>query len=92
MVCPRSGDFFAIEATHVCSDMFKAFLDEAAATFTLERKRNILILDNATWHTKKSRNLHGVEIFLSTPPIPRISILLNGSGSFSRPPGEYYCL
>jgi hypothetical protein len=82
MVCPRSGDFFAIEATHVCADMFQAFLDEAACTLTLERRRNILIVDNATWHKKKSLNLHGFEMLYLPPyspdlnPIERLWLLL----------------
>jgi hypothetical protein len=42
MVCPRSGEFFGIEVTHVCSDMFQAFLDEAAASVTLARRQNII--------------------------------------------------
>jgi transposase len=82
MVCPRSGDFFALEATHVCADMFQAFLDEAVCTLTLERRRNILILDNATWHKKKSLNLHGFEMLYLPPyspdlnPIERLWLLL----------------
>jgi transposase len=54
LVCPRTGEFFAIEASHVDSEMFQAFLDEANRTIRPVRKRNILIMDNASWHKGKS--------------------------------------
>ena len=44
-VCPRTGEFFAIEASHCDADVFQVFLDEAAESITPARKRNILILD-----------------------------------------------
>ncbi len=82
VVCPRSGEFFAIEATHVCSEMFQIFLDEAAQSITSARKRNILILDNASWHKKKSLDWHDFEPLYLPPyspdlnPIERIWLLL----------------
>ena len=53
-ICPRTGRFFAIEASHSYSLTFQAFLDEANRTVNTSRKRNILILDNASWHKLKS--------------------------------------
>ena len=53
-VCPRTGEFFAIEASHCDTDVFQAFLDEAARAISPSRKRNILVLDNASWHKRKS--------------------------------------
>ena len=53
MVCPRSGQFFAIEASHSDSATFQAFLDEANKTVSFQRTTNILIVDNATWHRRK---------------------------------------
>jgi hypothetical protein len=47
-VCPRTGEFFATEASHCDTDVFQAFLDEAAKSITPTRKRNILIIDNAS--------------------------------------------
>jgi transposase len=82
MVCPRSGEFFALEATHVCSDMFQAFLDEAEESIEPERKRNILILDNASWHKKKSLDRHRFEPLYLPPyspdfnPIERLWLLM----------------
>jgi hypothetical protein len=48
MVCPRSGQFFAIEASRSDSATFQAFLDEANKTVSFQRTTNILIFDNAT--------------------------------------------
>jgi len=56
MVCPRSGQFFAIEASHSDAATFQAFLDEANKTVSFQRTTNILIIDNATWHRRKDIN------------------------------------
>jgi len=66
-VCPRTGEFFAIEASHCDADVFQVFLDEAAQSITPTRKRNILILDNASWHKRKKLDWHFFEP-LSLPP------------------------
>lgn len=50
MVCPRTGEFFALEFSHSNRAAFQAFLEEASRAITVERKRNILIVDNASWH------------------------------------------
>jgi transposase len=81
-VCPRTGEFFAIEASHCDTDVFQAFLDEAAASITPTRKRNILILDNASWHKRKSLNWHFFEPLYLPPyspdfnPIERIWLIM----------------
>ena len=54
MVCPRTGAFFALEMSHSDGEMFQIFLDEANQDVRLERPRNLLILDNASWHKNKS--------------------------------------
>lgn len=54
IVCPRSGEFYALEFSHSDSVTFQVFLDMANADVKFERQRNILIVDNATWHKKKS--------------------------------------
>lgn len=54
-VCPRSGQFYALEFNHSNRLAFQAFLDHASADIDFERERNILIVDNASWH--KSKNL-----------------------------------
>jgi len=58
MVCPRTGQFFAIEASHSDSVTYQAFLDEANKTVTFQRTTNILIMDNASWHRRKSNKWH----------------------------------
>jgi len=59
MVCPRTGQFFAIEASHSDSVTYQAFLDEAIKTVSFQRATNILIMDNASWHKRKSTKWHG---------------------------------
>jgi len=61
MICPRTGEFFAIEASHSDTETFQAFLNEAGNTIKFTRPKNILILDNATWHKKKSLGFQGWE-------------------------------
>ena len=81
-VCPRTGDFFAIEASHCDAEVFQVFLDEAARSITPTRKRNILILDNASWHKRKKLNWHFFEPLYLPPyspdfnPIERIWLLM----------------
>ena len=59
MVCPRTGQFFAIEASHSDSVTYQAFLDEASKTVLFQRATNVLIMDNASWHRRKTANWHG---------------------------------
>jgi len=58
MVCPRTGQFFAIEASHSDSPTYQAFLDEANKTVFFQRTTNVLIMDNASWHKRKATNWH----------------------------------
>ena len=79
MVCPRTGEFFAIEASHSDTDTFQAFLDEASKAIHFQRTHNILVLDNASWHKqKKPTGTLGSRYIC--PPIRLISILSNASG------------
>jgi transposase len=56
MICPRTGEAFLLEFTHNDREVFQVFLDEANRDLTakLERKRQVLICDNASWHKCKS--------------------------------------
>lgn len=54
IVCPRTGQFFALEMSHSDGEMFQIFLDEANKDVKFERPRNLLIMDNAGWHKNKS--------------------------------------
>jgi transposase len=81
-VCPRSGEFFAIETSYSDSETFQVFLDEARKSIIPTRKRNVLILDNATWHKKKTLNWHFFEPLYLPPyspdlnPIERLWLVL----------------
>jgi transposase len=81
-VCPRTGEFFAIEASHCDTEVFQIFLDEAAKSIAPTRKRNIFILDNASWHRRKSLNWHFFEPLYLPPyspdfnPIERIWLIM----------------
>jgi transposase len=50
LVCPRTGQFYALEFSHSDVETFQAFLQHANRDVTLERPRNLLICDNASWH------------------------------------------
>ena len=81
-VCPHTGEFFAIEASHCDADVFQAFLDEAAKTIAPNNRRNILILDNASWHKRKSLDWHFFEPLYLPPyspdfnPIERVWLIM----------------
>ena len=73
MVCPRSGEFFAIETSHSDSETFQAFLDEAERFVPLQRRRNVMVLDNASRHRKQSINRHGWEPLFLPPYSPDLN-------------------
>lgn len=73
MVCPRTGEFFAIEASHTDAVVFQAFLDEAAKSIAPSRKRNLLILDNASWHKVKKLDWHFFEPMYLPPYSPDLN-------------------
>jgi transposase len=87
-VCPRTGELFAVETSHCDTPVFQAFLDEAASCITPTRRRNILILDNASWHKGKKLNWHFFEPLYLPPyspdfnPIERIWLIMKA---------EYFC-
>jgi transposase len=73
MVCPRTGEVYALEFTHVDTDVFQAFLREANNDLRLERPRQVLIVDNASWHKAKRLDWGRFEPFY----LPRYSPDLN---------------
>lgn len=82
MVCPRSGAFYALEFSHSDSEVFQVFLDHANADLKLERPRNLLIMDNASWHKRTSTTWGDFEPVYLPPyspdfnPIERLWLLL----------------
>lgn len=73
MVCPRTGQFFAIEASHSDADTFQAFLDEAIKFVAFERPKNIIIVDNASWHKKKTLKWHAWQPMFLPPYSPDLN-------------------
>jgi len=73
MVCPRSGEFYALEFSHSDTEIFQAFLDNANADIKLRRSRNLLICDNASWHKKKSLNWGCFEPIFLPPYSPDLN-------------------
>jgi transposase len=82
MVCPRTGQFYALEFSHSDSVIFQTFLNHANNDVKLERKRNLLICDNASWHKRKSIDWGEFEPAFLPPyspdynPIERLWLLL----------------
>jgi transposase len=73
MVCPRSGEFFAIEASHSDSATYQAFLDEADRQIAFQRTTNILVMDNASWHKRKRTKWHGWQPMYLPPYSPDLN-------------------
>jgi len=73
MVCPRTGQFYALEFTHSDSEVFQRFLEEANQDVTLDRARNLLICDNASWHKRKSTDWSAFEPVFLPPYLPDLN-------------------
>lgn len=56
VICPRTGEAFALEFTHSDRECFQLFLDRANAEIKPGGARNLFICDNASWHKCKSLN------------------------------------
>jgi len=82
MICPRQGEFYALEFTHTDSRVFQIFLDFANKDSKGERSRNLLICDNAMWHKKKTLHWGKFEPAFRPPyspdsnPIERLWLLI----------------
>jgi transposase len=61
-VAPQSGSFFSLIVDGVDTDVFQFFLDEMAKAIPKkEGIRQLLILDNASWHKSTRLNWHHFE-------------------------------
>jgi hypothetical protein len=56
LICPRKGQFYALKFTHTDKEVIQSFLDDVDVDVQLTRPRNLLILDNASWHKGCSIN------------------------------------
>jgi transposase len=73
LVCPRTGEAFICEFTHSDTDSFQAFLDEAQRCIKFNEKRQIMILDNATWHKAKGLDWGRFEALYLPPYSPDLN-------------------
>lgn len=73
MVCPRTGNFYALEFTHVDREVFQVFLDHANEDIKLERPKNIVVCDNATWHKSKLLDWGNFEVIFLPPYSPDLN-------------------
>lgn len=86
MVSPRTGEFSALEFSHSDTEIFQIFLNHANKDVSLERPRNLLILDNASWHKSKSLDWEHFEPVLLPPyspdlnPIERLWLIMKAEG------------
>jgi transposase len=84
MICPRTGECYALEFSHSDGVTFQCFLDEANADVKPQRKRNLLIMDNASWHKSSSLEWGQFEPIYLPPyspdlnPIERLWLLIKG--------------
>ena len=82
LVCHRTGEFYALMIPRSNTAIFQIFLDNANADIVFERKRNLLILDNASWHKSKTLNWGHFEPVYLPPyspdlnPIERLWLLM----------------
>ena len=82
MVCPRTGEVFAMGFTHSDRECFQLMLEEANKTVRTERRRNLLVMDNASWHKCKSLRWGAFEPIYLPPyspdlnPIERLWLLI----------------
>jgi transposase len=82
VVCPRTGEFFALEFNRSNSASLQAFLEHADAQVSLARGRNVVICDNASWHRNKSIDWRRFEVKYLPPyspdlnPIERLWLLI----------------
>jgi len=82
MICPRTGVFYGLEFSHNDTEVFQCFLDHANADVKTTRKRNLLILDNASWHKTKSLKFGAFEATYLPPyspdfnPIERLWLIM----------------
>jgi transposase len=82
IVCPRTGEVYALEFSHTDTEVFQCFLDEANKDLTFERKRQVLIVDNASWHKRQTLRWGRFEPLYLPPyspdlnPIERLWLIL----------------
>jgi hypothetical protein len=94
---PQTGALFSLIFDGVDKNVFQIFLDHMAQAVPKNDRRQLLILDNASWHRSAQLNWHHFEpIFLPAyspdfNPIKRLRLRLKADwfwDFFARTPGE----
>lgn len=97
VIKPRTGEFYALEFSHSDTTIFQVFLEHANRDISFERPRNLLILDNASWHKSKSLDWGRFEPIFLPPyspdlnPIERLWLLMKAewfSGYYAKTKDE----
>jgi len=79
-ICPKTGEFHAIQVPYCDKEIFQIFLDLLSKN--VDKKKVLLIIDNASWHKAKSLNWHGMKYEFLPPyspdlnPIERVWLIL----------------
>jgi transposase len=73
MVCPRTGEFYSLMFNHTDTQVMQVFLDQANQDIQFQRKRNILICDNASWHKSASLDWGNFERAFLPPYSPDLN-------------------
>jgi transposase len=61
-VCPKDGQLLSVVVDGVDTEVFQFFLDQMAREVPqVEGKRQVLVVDNASWHKAKRLNWHHLE-------------------------------
>ena len=73
MVCPRTRKFYALMFNYTDTQAMQVFPDHANQDIQLQRKWNILICDNASWHKSKSLDWERFEPVFLPPYSPDLN-------------------
>ena len=73
MCCPATGEFFALEFPFTDRTTFQAFLDVANKEIQPTGQKEIIVLDNASWHKHKEINWGRFEPLYLPPYSPDLN-------------------
>jgi transposase len=82
MIMPREGEFSALEVSHCDMEVSRSSWTTLNQDIELKRPRNILVMDNASWHKSKSLKWGRFEPLFLPPyspdlnPIERLWLIL----------------
>lgn len=73
-VCPRTGELDVWLSKYVCKELHGEMLSHLAERFNIGPKRRmIIVLDGASWHTSKNLEIpDGIDLFFLPPRTPEL--------------------